>query len=230
MAAGADEYVLPVDEILAHAEVAAQNIICELPRLVYPKDERVLEEKLEAVMDLGIDKVMAENIGSLKLAVKKGLRIYGGAGLNVINSEALQKYADMGVYDITLSYECNARDIAELKGDVKRNVIVYGYQPLMHFRACPLSAGNCKDCGGEGTLTDRKGVDFRVACENRRYSVMYNSVPLYVLDKLPKNADGYTLYFTSESAAEAKDIVKKYKAGAPAEGEFTRGLYYKELL
>lgn len=230
IAKGADEYVLPIDEILSNPKFVSDNIICELPRLVYPKDEAALEEKLNKASEIGARKVMAENIGAFMLAKRMGFDVYCGAGLNVINSLAMQKYEELGARDITLSYECSAKDMSRLSGKVSRSVIVYGYQPLMHFRACPIGAGNCKNCSGEGVLTDRKGKSFCVRCENRRYSVMYNSVPLYVLDKLPEAVDIYTLYFTNETADEAKDILRKYKEKTPAEGEFTRGLYYRELL
>jgi hypothetical protein len=42
--------------------------------------------------------------------------------------------------------------------------------------------------------------------------------------------DFLLLYFTDETAAEAGDIIKKYKNGLKLTGEYTRNLYYRDLI
>ena len=57
---------------------------------------------------------------------------------------------------------------------------------------------------------------------------IYNPVPLYMADKpgaLP--VDYGVAYFTLESREEAAAVLARIAAGAPFDGDFTRGLYYK---
>ena len=62
---------------------------------------------------------------------------------------------------------------------------------------------------------------------------MYNSVPLYVIDKpdLYKNMDFVMFNFTLESKQTVeKVLLENYSTKKPSETKFTRGLYFKGVL
>jgi len=101
----------------------------------------------------------------------------------------------------------------------------------MLTRNCPAAnAGGCKNCETAPFLTDRKGIRFPVQCYGACSEVL-NSVPLYMADRLRevRNQDFGVLRFTIESAREAEEIIGRYLAGSPDDGEHTRGLYYRGI-
>ena len=100
----------------------------------------------------------------------------------------------------------------------------------MKLRACPLqSEKGCAGCPGEGVLTDRKGMEFRVLCEDKRFSVLYNSVPLDLLAKDFSFADEGLLYFTGETRETCRFVYDCAKAGKTAAARHTTGLFEKTL-
>ena len=111
---------------------------------------------------------------------------------------------------------------------VPTGALIYGHMPLMLTRACPLhNVHDCAHCSRQGVLTDRKAKKFPVRCGGGVRTI-YNPVPLYMADKpgaLP--VDYGVAYFTLESREEAAAVLARIAAGAPFDGDFTRGLYYK---
>jgi putative protease len=111
--------------------------------------------------------------------------------------------------------------------------IVYGRIPLMQTENCIIknTGAFCGDkC--EGVLTDRTKAEFPIKREYRHRNIIYNSVPLYLADKindLKKSGVGlYTLMFTDEyrNEREFDKLVSLCTLKAPAPFEYTRG-YYK---
>ncbi|MDD3289537.1 MAG: hypothetical protein PHT29_01405, partial [Eubacteriales bacterium] len=116
-------------------------------------------------------------------------------------------------------------------GDLPRGVIVYGYLPLMKLRACPAQdQTGCGHCRGQQTLRDPKGITFTLLCRDKKYSELLNSIPLYVGDKSIPRLDFQTLYFTTESQGECRDILEMYFERKPPAFLRTGGLYYRKLL
>ena len=69
----------------------------------------------------------------------------------------------------------------------------------------------------------------------RQVSELYNSVPLWLADRLGEleGLSFLTLWFTRESAAQCEAVVQSYAEGRPMPGapsEKTRGLYYRTVL
>ena len=149
----------------------------------------------------------------------------------MLNSDAAETYYAMGVRDLTLSPELSFKGIKNIRTHCNTGIIVYGYMPLMHFRCCPLQGEKgCGECNGKGVLTDRMGEKFTVLCENRQYSVLYNTVPLYVGDKDIPGLSFVTLSFTTENAYQARCIIETFKSKKALTGKKTAGLYERELL
>ena len=226
--------ILPIDEILNNKEnihILREKIIAELPELIYPKSEEVVTKKLTELKSLGIKRGSAGNVGAIRLLQKECFDIYGAHGLNITNTHALDTYKNIGLKDVTLSFELTEKSIKNLSSTAKRGMYIYGYLPLMLMRACPQKDySGCGNCTGKTYLTDRKGIDFPVLCRNKNYSVLLNSVPMYIGDKILPPLDFVTLYFTIETPEQCREIYEAFLKKETIKGKKTNGLYYRDLL
>ncbi len=230
----AEFIILPIDEIIKNKdeiEKLADRIMAEMPQLIYPFDENKIREKLDIIREMGISHAFAGNIGAIELLREKKFTIHGSHGLNITNTLSLSTYEEFGLSDATLSFELTEKNIKAMGGSIKRGVYSYGYLPLMIMRSCPQKDyGGCSNCDGKTHLTDRKNIDFPVICNNKEFSVLHNSVPLYIGDKEIKNIDFSILYFTTETKKECENIYRSAKKGANISGAKTNGLFFRELL
>ena len=230
----ADLVILPLEEVfnnLEEIELLPVKIAVELPQLIYPEDEKEVLKKLTAIKRTGIVRGVTGNIGGIALLKKSGFRIYGSHGLNITNSTSAQIYKDMGLEDVTLSFELSEKSIKNICTDISKGAYIYGYLPIMLLRNCPQkSVDGCLKCNGKSVLTDRKGIEFPLLCQSKKYSVLHNSVPLYIGDKNLSSLDFVTFYFTIEDKKDCEKIYQSYSNGKAPEGKKTNGLYNRELL
>lgn len=226
--------ILPYREIEENMwliESFGSSLCVQLPALIYPSQEEKIRKSLSLLSASGVKCAYCDNIGAVALAKEAGMRIVGGSLLNVLNSRALRMYEKLGVEEMTLSSELSFKEMQKLSYRGKAGITVYGFLPLMHFRCCPLqSEKGCGDCPGRGELSDRKGENFTVLCENRQYSVLYNTVPVYVGDKKLPPVSFVLLKFTQESKREAEKIINAVNAKKALPGRKTAGLYERELI
>lgn len=203
-----------------------------LPRVLFGKDEERAMRQIEATRDMGFLGYEAENLAHIHIL--KGSRITGGFGLNIANPLAAEAAAEIGCSPITLSVELTLRQMQQitstpsLQAATCFDMLCYGHMPVMLTRACPLPhAGSCGGCTAHGSLQDRKGTAFSVSCRDGARTI-YNPVPLWMGDRLSHLPTTFgTLYFTGETKEEAEDVMLAFAQGAPAPGNFTRGLYDK---
>ena len=230
----AEYIILPIDEVLNNCDELkpiADKVIVELPALIYPKNEEKTTEQLKVLKEKGFSKGISGNIGGVALLKKCNFSVFAGNNLNVTNVISAEEYAKMGAEDITLSFELTEKAINNMGGNVKRGAIIYGYLPIMYMRTCPQRGfDGCGKCNGNTSLTDRKGIQFPLLCHNKEYSVLHNSVPLYIGDKNLSALDFGTLYFTTETKEECKRIFDICKKSLSLPGKKTNGLFSRELL
>ncbi len=226
--------ILPIDEILKNSDKItnmAHKIIAELPELIYPGNERNILNKLAQLKTIGITKGITGNIGGAKLLKEADFTLFGAHGLNITNTHALEFYKNEGFKDVVISFEVTEKIIKNLGSDLPRGVYVYGHLPLMLMRACPQkSEFGCDSCKGKSHLTDRLGIDFPLLCRDKQYSVLHNSIPLYIGDKKLTAVDFGVLYFTIESADQCARIYDAYMNKGTIPGKKTNGLFNRELL
>lgn len=232
---GAGRLSLPLQELAERPELletGAERWAAELPAFCAPQQEEAVMRTLRKLKEQGLTAALCGNLGSLLMAREAGLRITGDYGLNIINSPAAQQAAALGCDEITLSFECERNVARNINSPVPIGVIAYGRLPLMLLRNCPgKTAAGCGDCRGINHITDRRGEDFPLQCQNRQYTHLLNPRPLFLSDRLPEwdFCDFLTLRFTTETPAECDAILEMYQTGAAPAGPFTRGLYYRTL-
>lgn len=232
---GAGRLSLPLHELAERPELletGAERWVAELPAFCAPQQEEAVMRALRKLKEQGLTATLCGNLGSLLMAREAGLRIIGDYGLNIINSPAAQQAAALGCDEITLSFECERNAARNIHSPIPIGVIAYGRLPLMLLRNCPgKTAAGCGDCRGINHITDRRGEDFPLQCQNRQYTHLLNPRPLFLSDRLPEwdFCDFLTLRFTTETPAECDEVLKMYQTGAAPAGSFTRGLYYRTL-
>ena len=232
---GGGRLSLPLHELAERPELletGAERWVAELPAFCAPQQEEAVMRALRKLKEQGLTTALCGNLGSLLMAREAGLRIIGDYGLNIINSPAAQQAAALGCDEITLSFECERNAARNIHSPVPIGVIAYGRLPLMLLRNCPgKTAAGCGDCRGINHITDRRGEDFPLQCQNRQYTHLLNPRPLFLSDRLPEwdFCDFLTLRFTTETPAECDAILEMYQTGAAPAGSFTRGLYYRTL-
>ncbi len=206
------------------------KVIAELPR--YIGSESVVTKRLKTLKQQGIDTVFCGNLSAVVLAKKLGFNVMGHWGLNVNNSYSIKTLNKIGVDSVILSAEISVKDIDKLDADIPIGIFAFGRLPLMLTRNCPIRNGaTCDECDKSAVLVDRKGIEFPVMCR-AGYSEMLNSASLYMGDRWSEipMVDYLLLYFTNETSDEVTEILKRYNHGEKPIGDYTRNLYYRDLI
>jgi len=216
------------EDCVERAAAAGAEVCVEAPRGLFGNEQRI-RELLAGAAKLGIKRCMIHNIGLVEPVLCAGLEPCGGFGLNVTNTESIKAFEKLGLASCELSFELTLTRIAALGGDISRGVIIYGRLPLMLTRNCPSAlGGGCKGKPDGCGITDRRGVFFPTACR-MGCTELYNSVPLDMTgrEREIKGAEYHIMRFTVEDRQTVEHVLGSYRRGGAAEGELTRGLYYR---
>lgn len=205
-------------EVVNKIKSKDKEIYISTERILYQKDLNDLRNYIKPISTL-IDGISVSNLGSLKyFSDNFYVKIHCDVGLNLFNSFSVKFLNDIGISSITLSPELNLQQIRRITEKVEGNVegIVYGYLPVMITRNCPMAIvkgckddQNCKTCNfskGYG-LEDRKGLTFEMKRKGGS-SIIYNSVPLFVLDSIDKIFAAGINMARLDFTREIKDILK----------------------
>jgi len=192
------------------------------------------KEALQRLRNRGFSHLRMENIGMLAY---KDWTLHGGHRLNVASTSAIRMYQELGLASVCVSAEMNLSQIRDCQKSLPAEMLLYGHLPLMLTENCILKNIDACPCDGVGSLTDRKGTQFPVVKDDDACrSVVLNSVPLYMADKLQdaiRTGVSYgRLMFTIETPEECMQIAKQYlnKTDHAPKGEFTRLHLYKGVL
>ena len=211
--------------------IPAEKLAVSLPPVDF-SDGTALERQLLRLREAGVGLALCRNIGQIRLARRLGFAAWGEYNLNIANSVALEQYRRLGLVGATLPFEIELDRLAALQKPFDCGLLVYGYLPLMTYRACPvrLSKG-CGACREQGAwLSDRLGNRFRASCRLGGPQ-LYNSLPLYAGDlrrDLPFAVP--ELLFTFEEPAQCDQVLRLFLAGEKFPGKRTHGMYLRRLL
>jgi len=177
--------------------------IAKLSRFV--EDDNIWRKEIEEVKENGFSALLITNLGQIEMAKSSSLELFGGFGLNVINSYSLKVLEDF--YAVTLSPEIASGEL--IFGKPKTAVFAYGKLPLMVTKNCPLKNGvGCKSCNH--ILTDRKNKSFYVKC-GVGFSEILNGNTTHI-GSLP-NSDFVLLSFYNETKKEVENVINQFKSG-----------------
>ena len=213
------------------------KVCAVLPRIIHDGEFPRLRQNLTTLRGLGIDEVLAGNLGHLIPARECGMRIRGDFGLNLYNSGAVNITRDMEFRSATLSFEMTLPQIRDVSKAVPCEILAYGRLPLMLTENCLMQGrtGSCTCHLTPTRLTDKTGADFPIIKDGASCrSVLLNGKKLYLLDRqsdLEKlGIWAYRLYFTTENPREVDRILSCCHNPMPFDpGSYTRGLYLRGL-
>lgn len=231
---GISRAILPIEvscETVERLAAAGIETAIEIPAPVFGESEKYIN-KLTELKKHGVSLAWVCTLDGVGIAEKAGFDVAFGFGTNIFNSLSLNEAEKLGAKDSLLSCEINLGDANRLGGDIPRGVMVYGRIPLMLTRNCPVKNKlTCAECRSKSVLVDRMGVKFPVICKNGA-SFILNSRPLWATDKKSemRNLDFGLLYFTNENKSECEGLIAACIGGDTPQGEFTRGLYFKNVL
>ena len=136
-----EKIILPAEEIDEELiTTLGDQMIAQLPTVLFPADEPAFDVKLEALGSQGLSAVWANNIYGINLGKRLGLAVHGGYGLNCANTESVRFYETQKLASLTLSFELSMNAIKSLGGTISRGIVSYGSLPLMQLRNCPIKA------------------------------------------------------------------------------------------
>jgi putative protease len=232
---------LPVAEAAAHPEAVERartrgvGVAVTLPRILWDNEKPQLQKDLSAVRAMGITDALVGTLGLVRPARDAGMFVRGDFGLGVYNSQTMKELKRLGFQSATASFELRLSQIRDLSKAMDLELIVYGRLPLMITENCIIEqrTGRCA-CENSNVLTDRTGARFPVVKAPGCRNEILNGKKLFLADK---RADyqrlglwAARLQFTTENAVECAQAVQRYQGqGDWTPGEYTRGLYYREV-
>ena len=233
---------IPLHLLVANPEMTRDlsrrmNICAVLPRIVHDGELPKLRQDLSLVRSLGVDGVLAGNLGLIPVARECHMHVRGDISLNLYNSGALLAANALELRSAALSVEMTLPQIRDVSKLVPCELLCYGRLPLMVTENCLIrgNSGQCSCHTGATKLTDKTGADFPIIKDgNSCRSILLNGKKLYLLDRqtdLSKLGIWATrLYFTTENPKEVDRVLGAYQQAAPFDpGACTRGLYLRGL-
>lgn len=201
-----------------------------LPPVILPRERDAVREMLVRAKAHGVRRAMVGNLGHIGFAQDAGLTVQGDFRFNVTSAETLTALAGLGVEDCLLSPELTLPQLRDLpaSGRTGKAAVVYGRVPLMLLEKCAIrEVADCAACAaGKAELTDRRGVHFPMLRAWDHRTVVLNSRPTYMLDRLPQvRSAGVTVHhylFTVENTAEVDEIIAAARAGKAPRGDVRR--------
>lgn len=222
-------------QAVTQCQQAGVPVAVTLPRICTDRELPRLEQDLVALRHAGVEEALAGNLGSIRRAAQLGFQVRGDYGLGLFNSQSMKELKRLGLISATASFELKLAQIRDLSKAIPTEMIVYGRLPLMITENCIIhNHSGLHNCDGVNLLTDRRGEKFPVlkawGCRNE----ILNAKTLFLADKA---ADwqrlglwAARLSFTTESAADCVRVLERYLGHSRYQpGEYTRGLYYRDV-
>lgn len=205
-------------------------VAVEIPRGMFGAEKKIYRH-MKRVQALGINEVLANNVGAVEMAKRLDMDIHGGFGLNLTNTESLKWAEKQGIMDTEVSFELTLEQISKLGGIIPLGIISMGRLPLMLTRNCPVQndGKGCQYCTYAHTIRDRKGIEFPMMCGMTGCTEILNSVPLILADRTEeiRGIDFEVFRFSVENSVEKGENLRLYRQHSTPKDGFTRGLYYR---
>lgn len=206
-----------------------------------PSGEDILKLR-EEIVSAGWDGYLIRSLDEAGLCREMDLpgeKVFD-AGLYTWNRRAAAVMRSFGADVLTLPVECSYEELSALDWE-NVSLIAYGKLPLMISAQCTRNTtGQClkkmirNRREREGTarfngLEDRKRAVFSESSWCRYcYSVIYNSVPLWLLNRIPEGIPRIRFVFTDETPEQAEAVLFAWESGIAAPpASYTRGHFVR---
>ena len=194
-----------------YARDDAAKISLLLPGFIFEEDVPAVKALLARARAAGIGRVTLPNASFLPLC--EGFVCEGGYELNCISPQTARTLYDLGFDTVCASPEAKTAAFCDF-------AVVYGRVRVMQTRNCIIkNLGRCTG-GAGGTLRDRTGAQFPVFCSFAHTNTIYNSVPVWLLDRPVSAAPA--VVFTDETAARQDAVLRALEQRSAPDVKFTR--------
>ena len=226
-----DEIFLPMDEYISGGLAGRKNVHVAFRPVAFDAEIPLVREKAKKCAAMGAKKALITNLWQVEIAKECGFSLCGDLRLNVWNPSSAAVYEKLGFESLVLSPELPLAKAARTGAGIARGAVVYGKIPVMTLEKCiirdmngsTLAREKCKICDAKKFtyLRDRTDTVFPVAREAGHRNVIYNSVPIYMLDK---DAQGLFAHFifSDEKPGEVDAVIESAKKKSPPTGKFKR--------
>jgi putative protease len=206
------------------------NGIC-MPPVIFDSEWDEIEKMLENAKKCGIKYALVSNIGQIERVKKHGFIIQASHRFNAFNRPCVEVLHKNGFDKVIMSPELTLARLSDFKGE---SVIVYGKLPMMTVHKCLLKdTCGCKiaknfekdnvSCRSRTYMVDRTGASFFVSGAYAHLNVIFNSVPIYMADKIDTlSAFSHHFIFTDEKREDCEKIIEAYKKRLPTSAKIRR--------
>lgn len=222
-----------------------KEIFLAMPHIFRQDAVSYFSAQYQALLDFGLDGALVRNYESLHFLTKHRFdkKLILDHNLYVFNKYAKQFWLGQGITAFTAPAELNMQELGNL--DIScAELTVYGRQPVMVSAQCIVKT--TEGCRGKTKVTEiqdryQKTFPVRSYC-SFCYNVVYNTVPLFLLDEREAltglTPAGFRIHLTVEDRQEAGRILALYenmwegKGGTGGQDygmEFTRGHFKRGI-
>lgn len=195
------------------------TIIPQLPRII---DDSEIEQATQIIESLPLQTIMLGEYGMYHALQNKGYTFLTDFAFNTNNVQSIQALKQLGVSQVTLSYEINQK---QLRGLVKQSplpteMIVYTRIPMMITKHCPVKLLNqqefCRMClSTPFGLRDRKNKILPLLRTGNCITEIFNSQHLILIEFLSElqkmGVQSFRLEFTNENEATMTQAIHAYQ-------------------
>ena len=226
-----DELFLPMDEYISSGLSRYANVCVAFPPVAFDKELDSVREKAKVCAKMGCKKALITNLWQVGIAKELGFELCGDMRLNVWNPYSASVYEKLGFSSVILSPEVSLKKASHIGAGIARGGVLYGRIPVMTLEKCIIRDMNgltlprekCKLCDTKkfSYLRDRTDTVFPIARENGHRNVVFNSVPIYMLDKDVSGLFAHFI-FTDEKKGEVDSVIDAAKKKSAPKGRFKR--------
>ena len=183
------------------------NGIC-LPPVVLDSEWESVDKMLASAKADGVKYALVSNIGQIERVKSHGFIITADFRFNTFNRPCVDNLRSFGFDTVILSPELMLRQCEDMMGNA---IIVYGKIPVMTTHKCIIKGtAGCDKC--RAYMTDRTGSGFYAEGIFGHRNIIYNSVPIYMADKIDTlRGFSHHFIFSDETAEQCKKIIDAYK-------------------
>ena len=194
------------------------NGVC-LPPVILDSEWDKVEKMLSYAKESGVKYALVTNVGQIERVKKHGFIITADYRFNVFNRPCVDYLRNEGFDSVILSPELTLRQCKDMAGC---GVIVYGNIPVMTTHKCIIKdTAGCDKC--RVRMTDRTGASFYSEGIFGHRNVIYNSVPIYMADKMDTLVGFFHHFiFSDETREQCEKVISAYKRGLMTDKKIKR--------
>ncbi|MEQ8200828.1 MAG: U32 family peptidase [Syntrophomonadaceae bacterium] len=206
------------------AKESPSRLFLETPRIVSQNDLPAIADLRDLAVQAGIDGVIVNDIGSLRMLRGAGFSVRAGYGLNIFNHAAAQFLLSQGIERITASLELSRPYLLFLlQTGTPAEIVVHGPLPCMVSDYCMVRAAAqaesddecpCYCLQGEHFLRDMEGQQYRIVSDAHCRTYLYAPYDLCLLPYLHElaltGAKSFRIEGQFYQPRQVRDIVAIY--------------------